>query len=262
MDMDSVHASAGDSLAWPGVVESARFEVRFSRFRLEKTPPPEHAEVWLDFDGTLTSQDVVDSLIRRFAATDEWRALEEAWQQGRIGSRDCLAGQFALVRADEASLNAFLQSVSLDPGAKRLFGLLRLHDVPSTIVSDGIDWFIDRVLRSHGLEPPRVRSNTLVRSVGTWRLVSPHFSSACPVAAAHCKCSSMERLGDPARQRIYIGDGMSDLCAARKADVRFAKGTLAARLDDERIEYFPFVTLHDVCAVLDAAWSRSRARAA
>ena len=173
-----------------------------------------------------------------------------------------LAGQFALVRIGEGQLDAFLRSVSLDPAAPRLLALLREYEVPATILSDGIDWFIDRILRSHGVQPPRVRSNTLTRSGATWRLACPHFSATCPIAAAHCKCSSMQRLGDPRRQRIYVGDGRSDLCAARKADVRFAKGTLAAHLDEEGLAYHPFTTLHDVCAVLEAAWSRSRVRAA
>jgi 2,3-diketo-5-methylthio-1-phosphopentane phosphatase len=237
MEMDRVHTSA-------------------------RTPSAESAEVWLDFDGTLTNQDVVDSLVRGFSATDEWREIEDAWQAGRIGSRACLVGQFALVRIGDKQLDSFLRSVSLDPGTPRLLDLLEQHGVPATIVSDGIDWFIDRILRAHGLRPPRIRSNTLVRDGNSWRLGCPHSSLSCAVAAAHCKCASMEQLGSAERRRIYVGDGRSDLCAARKAHLRFAKGTLAALLDGEALEYIPFSTLHDVCAVLDAAWSRSRARAA
>lgn len=224
------------------------------------TPPPHAAEVWIDFDGTLTRQDVVDSLVRGFSSSDDWRKLEDAWQAGEIGSRACLSGQFSLVRIGEEDLDAFLASISLDPGTPRLLDLLHQWDVPATILSDGIDWFIDYILRAHDLQPPPVRSNTLVRTGKSWRLVCPHASPACP--AAHCKCSSMERLETRGRRRIYIGDGRSDLCAARKADLRFAKGTLAANLKDEGLEYVPFATLHDVCGALENAWSRSRTRAA
>jgi len=228
----------------------------------KKTPPPNAAEVWIDFDGTLTTQDVVDSLVRGFCATDAWRALEDAWQAGQIGSRECLAGQFSLVRIGEEDLDAFLASISLDPGTPRLFELLGRHGVPAMILSDGIDWFIDYILRAHDLQPPPVRSNTLVRSGASWQLVCPHFSPACQSAAAHCKCASMERLGTPGRWRIYVGDGRSDLCAARKAHLRFAKGTLAANLEDEGLEYAPFATLNDVCHVLETAWPQRRLRAA
>ncbi len=120
-----------------------------------KIPRPDQAEVWLDFDGTLTRRDVVDSLIRRYAATDEWRTLEDAWQAGEIGSRECLTGQLGLIRISEQNLAKFLASISLDPGAARLFNLLHQHGVRTTILSDGIDWFIDRILRRMGCRPRR-----------------------------------------------------------------------------------------------------------
>ncbi len=229
---------------------------------LDQFPPPQGAEVWLDFDGTLTTSDVVDSVIREFCATGEWRQIEEAWQAGRIGSRACLAGQFELVQADEDQLIEFLAGISLDPGAASLLALLRQHDVRATIVSDGIDWFIERIFRAHRLEPPPIRSNSLERRGESWRLTCPHSSQSCPVAAAHCKCASIERLAATGRARIYVGDGRSDLCAARKAQVRFAKGALAAQLKSEGLVFFPYRTLHDVCGALGAAWSQRKLLAA
>ncbi len=228
----------------------------------DRLPAPQDAEVWLDFDGTLTTSDVVDSVIREFCADRKWRQIEEAWQAGRIGSRACLAGQFELVRADEDQLNAFVAGMSLDPGAASLLALLRWHSVRATIVSDGIDWFIERIFRAHRLAPPPIRSNSLVQQGQTWKLICPHFSHSCPVAAAHCKCASIERLATKRADRIYVGDGRSDLCAARKAEVRFAKGALAAQLNREGLSFFPYQTLHDVCQALSASWSRQKLVAA
>jgi 2-hydroxy-3-keto-5-methylthiopentenyl-1-phosphate phosphatase len=228
----------------------------------DEIPPSTDAEVWVDFDGTLTTCDVVDLIIRDHCATDEWRRLEEAWQAGRIGSRACLAGQLELVQADKDQLLEFVESLSLDPGAASLLALLRRHGVRATIVSDGIDWIIERIFRAHRLEPPSIRSNSLVRKGGSWKLICPHASNSCSVAAAHCKCASIERLATPGRARIYVGDGRSDLCAARKAHTRFAKGTLAAQLKSEGLSFIPYQTLHDVCQALGAAWSRPKSLAA
>ncbi len=225
-------------------------------------PGPRSAEVWIDFDGTLTQGDVVDGLIRSFAVTDHWRALEADWQAGRIGSQACLAGQFDLVRIADDELEAFLDSVSLDPGAPSLLNMLRGWRVPVTILSDGIDWFIDRILRAGGVEPPPIRSNRLVRAEETLRLECPHQSAACSSAAAHCKCASLAALETAGTRRVYIGDGQSDLCVARKAHVRFAKGVLATRLTDEGLPFIPFRTLHDVCMILDACWTQSDRRVA
>jgi 2,3-diketo-5-methylthio-1-phosphopentane phosphatase len=233
--------------------------VDFNRL-FAKIPRPDIAEVWLDFDGTLTRRDVVDSLIRRYAATDDWRTLEDAWQAGEIGSRECLTGQLALIRISEKNLANFLASIALDPGAVGLFDLLHRHGVRATILSDGIDWFIERILRAHGLSPPTIRSNTLVRDGHGWQLACPHFSTHCPGASAHCKCASIERLETPGQRRIYVGDGRSDLCAARTAHLRFAKSALAELLDKEGLEYLPFTTLDDVCRFLEAAWSKPQVR--
>jgi 2,3-diketo-5-methylthio-1-phosphopentane phosphatase len=225
----------------------------------DQFPLPQDAEAWLDFDGTLTTSDVVDSVIREYGADGKWRQIEEAWQAGRIGSRACLAGQFELVQADEDRLLAFVAGISLDPGAASLLALLRRHRVRATIVSDGIDWFIERIFRAHRLAPPPIRSNSLrLQGGGSWKLTCPHFSQSCSVAAAHCKCASIERLATKGCARIYIGDGRSDLCAARKAEVRFAKGALAAQLKNEGLSYLSYQTLHDVCQALGAAWSRQK----
>ena len=62
----------------------------------DQFPPPQYAEVWLDFDGTLTNSDVVDAVIREFSADGKWQQIEEAWQAGVIGSRACLAGRCRL----------------------------------------------------------------------------------------------------------------------------------------------------------------------
>ena len=49
--------------------------------------------VFLDFDNTITSYDVFDNMLERFAKSQGWVALEKNWKEGRIGSRECLAGQ-------------------------------------------------------------------------------------------------------------------------------------------------------------------------
>ncbi|HWF84718.1 MAG TPA: hypothetical protein VG222_07735, partial [Vicinamibacterales bacterium] len=54
--------------------------------------------VFLDFDGTITVRDATDAILDAFADR-RWLATEEAWKAGRIGSRECLASQMALVAA-------------------------------------------------------------------------------------------------------------------------------------------------------------------
>ena len=45
---------------------------------------------FIDFDGTITLEDVVDRVLDRFAS-GEWKKVEREWVEGKIGSRECLS---------------------------------------------------------------------------------------------------------------------------------------------------------------------------
>ena len=62
------------------------------------SPEKKGTVVFFDFDNTLTSFDVLDALIERFSINEDWKALERAWQAGRIGSKECLEGQLRSIR--------------------------------------------------------------------------------------------------------------------------------------------------------------------
>jgi 2,3-diketo-5-methylthio-1-phosphopentane phosphatase len=217
-------------------------------------PRPASAQVWLDFDGTISKVDVLDKLIERFAANESWKLIEQRWQAGQIGSRECLQQEFALVRVTPAELNLFLSTIGVDPGLSELLQLLSEFNVPVSILSDGIDVFIHEILSRHGVEDLAVRSNTISHRGQRLKLRCPHSSSACESDAAHCKCASAATLGAAGRRNIYVGDGRSDLCPARKADLVFAKAALARSLAGEGIPFVPFVSLSDIAQALSDAW--------
>jgi 2-hydroxy-3-keto-5-methylthiopentenyl-1-phosphate phosphatase len=229
-----------------------------SSLALPRIGRPGSIQVWIDFDGTITRRDVLDDLIALCAENDSWKQVEARWQAGEIGSRECLEAEFSLLRIDDDRLDAFLDRVVIDPGVVPLLNLLEEFDIPRAIVSDGIERFIHRILTRHGVKSVPVRANVMQRDGLRMQLQCPHSSSACESASAHCKCCSIHSIGDERRQSIYIGDGRSDLCPARKADVVFAKGALAAALRKEERPFRPFETLLDVAATLHTAWSGVR----
>jgi hypothetical protein len=50
-----------------------------------------------DFDGTISVEDVIDSLLDRFGRPG-WEVLEQNWRAGRIGSCEGMAGQVDLLQ--------------------------------------------------------------------------------------------------------------------------------------------------------------------
>jgi 2,3-diketo-5-methylthio-1-phosphopentane phosphatase len=213
--------------------------------------------VYCDFDGTITTVDTTLRVLDRLAAP-AWEALEEDWRAGRIDAAACMRGQIALVAGDDAALDAVLDEVELDPGFRDFAGWCADLDVPLTVVSDGVDYFIRRILARNGLEGLPVVSNKLTGRAGARRLSHPHRREGCAARAGTCKCAAiLSDVGRPANPTIvYIGDGRSDFCASARADILFAKGDLAGYVAGRGQAFHPFTTFHDITArlasILDA----------
>ena len=205
--------------------------------------------VFIDFDNTISVGDVLDGMIEQFAVGDEWRVLETEWVAGRIGARACLDGQLRALRATWPQFAQHLDRVQLDPGFAALRDLLRREGVELTIVSDNFDRFIAHILQREGFADVPCFANRL-ECTGDRVIPSfPHANPACP-DCAHCKKIHFLPPNDDARRVIYIGDGRSDLCPSRHADIVFAKASLLASLRAEGIPCLAFDTLSDVVALL------------
>ncbi|MFA6600127.1 MAG: MtnX-like HAD-IB family phosphatase [Candidatus Omnitrophota bacterium] len=187
---------------------------------------------YFDFDNTITSFDVLDDVIARFSPTEEWTVLEKAWQEGRIGSKTCLVGQMACIRATRGQLAGYLSKIAVDPYFKKLLAYLRRKNVGTAIVSDSFTFFIREILKANGVRKIDVCANELEISGNRLMPSFPHGGGDCP-DCAHCKKAHVLQSRARGRTVVYVGDGRSDFCAAMEADRVYAKGTLLAHLQRE-----------------------------
>lgn len=208
-----------------------------------------------DFDGTITRQDTVDAILEELA-DPHWRVLERQWLDNEITAATCMRGQVALIDSAEGRLDAALDQIELDPGFARFlaWGESLGHDI--RIVSDGVDYFIDRILRRHGLGHVPVVANRLVRG-RPFGLEQPWSQAGCAAGSGVCKCSAAAPEGP--EPLVFIGDGRSDFCLAAKADLLFAKDALADYAADRGQPFHPFRTFDDITATL---WPQARVAAA
>ena len=218
-------------------------------------PESQAMQVWFDFDGTISRQDVLDELVNRFSRNESWKLVEERWKAGLIGSEACLREEFSLLDVSDDDLYAFVDQVEIDGGFIPLIELLRQNHVPFAILSDGIEKFIRRILSRFNAGDIEIRANRIARRNQQLHLVCPHRQEFCLSAAAHCKCSSAKNLRIGQRKTVYIGDGRSDVCPARQADVVFAKGVLANELATQQHAYIPYASLHEIVAIMNRAWT-------
>ena len=180
-------------------------------------------QVICDFDGTMVDIDVTDALLDRFADS-RWMEIEEEWLAGKIGSRECMGRQVALIRAPLAEINAFLDSVALDPDFTKFAALCAQQGIPLTVVSDGIDYAIYRILRNHKVSAiPVIANELLVGEDGGYSLRFPYAHPDC--LSGVCKCHAAKQKQGKV---LLVGDGRSDFCLGKEADFIFARKKLLA----------------------------------
>jgi 2-hydroxy-3-keto-5-methylthiopentenyl-1-phosphate phosphatase len=211
---------------------------------------PSACEVYFDFDHTISEIDVLDDLIARFSITEDWQAVEAEWAAGRIGSRECLERQMAQVRVEPAALQAYLDSIRLDPGFLPLVQYLRGRGIEPVILSDSFTFLISAILANHGIEGIAVFANELRQEGDTLQPSFPYAGSICSTQG-NCKCSHLFRRNrPPGTQKIYIGDGRSDVCPAGFCEILFAKDRLLLHFSAQHRRCLPFRTLSDVLTQL------------
>jgi len=215
--------------------------------------------VFCDFDGTISVVDTTDCVLSRLAGS-EWEALEADWIAGRIDAATCMRGQIALIQGSDEELDAVLDTVELDPGFPAFAAWCADHAVPLTIVSDGVDYFIRRILARHGLGDLPIVSNRLTGAAGARALAQPHRRLGCAAGAGVCKCD-VAAAAPPATTMVYIGDGRSDFCVSHRADILFAKDALADYAAGRGEAHHAFETFHDITATLKPLVEARRATA-
>lgn len=207
-------------------------------------------KILCDFDGTVSVEDITDSLLERFARPG-WQTIEQAWRRGEIGSHDCMAEQVALLDASRDEIDAHLDTMMIDRAFAAFVAEVEDAGIELAIVSDGLDYAIRRILDAHGLGRLPIIANRLEPvDPRRWRLEFPHGSPTCRIASGNCKCASAASSRDGQRRVLLIGDGASDFCVAAEADLVFAKHRLIEHCRSAGIAYVPITGFADALDLL------------
>jgi len=237
-------------------------------------------KIFCDFDGTVSVNDVGDRLFRTFGGTEVLEIVKE-WMQDKITARECWARQFkAAPSITPQQLEAFADAQKLDPYFKEFVGFCQSKGIEFYVLSDGFDFYIERILRNNGLDPASGTAQLskdieggipLMRNVkffanhlnfngnGTIYPTFPHTDSECE-KCGNCKRNHLLTLSGDDDIIVYIGDGYSDRCPAEYADIVFAKRDLLRYCQANNISFYEFQTFKDVIERLEKILSRKRIR--
>ena len=203
--------------------------------------------IFCDFDGTVSRRDVGYSLFRHFSNGRNEDLLPD-WKAGRLSTRDCLRMEAEMVHASADEILGFVDRFELDHTFPELVSFCRGNKLPLMIVSEGMDFYIRRLLTRYDLADLTVLSNIGHIQNGGLRIEFPYTTRQCE-GCGNCKAARMveyrNKIAEPCRI-IFVGDGYSDACAAREADLVFAKKDLVRYCQAEGISYTAFDNFRDV----------------
>lgn len=206
--------------------------------------------VFVDFDGTIVPRDVTDTVLETFA-DPSWLEIEAEWKAGKIGSRECLARQIALVKASPDELDALIASIDIDPGFPDFVKFCRDKGLGISVLSDGLDRAVKGVLARHGIDLPFAANALAPIGNDRWQLTFPHMKPACVSQSGNCKCAAAMAKAAPAT--LMVGDGRSDFCISNRATFVLAKGSLIAHCEGAGLPHERFEVFEQATAAL-ARW--------
>ncbi len=208
--------------------------------------------IFCDFDGTAADQEVIVSLFKAFGPPG-WEAERDAIIAGTVSVREGVGRLFAKIpsyRIPEMVAYA-RRNATLRSGFREFLEYCRVHGHRFLLTSGGIDFFIYPILEGL-LARDQIYCNGSDSSGPTVRILWPYAcDDSCRADCGMCKPSIMRRFPPEQYRRVVVGDGVTDLPAARLADLVVARDLLAVRCQEAGIPYEPFETFYDVMAVLD-----------
>jgi 2-hydroxy-3-keto-5-methylthiopentenyl-1-phosphate phosphatase len=203
----------------------------------------------IDFDGTISIGDVSEGLLEVFADPG-WTRFNAEFERGEIGSRECIEGQAALLRATADELVGYaVKHFPIDPTFAPFVEWSRGAGIEVSIASDGLGLHLTPMLAAAGIDGLPIVTNVAIPG-GVWRMEFPGAHPECVYCGA-CKMNATLAARARAGPTAFIGDGHSDTFGALFADVVFAKRILAEHCRAEGVPFVEWETFDDVRAALE-----------
>ena len=200
--------------------------------------------VQCDFDGTITEVDQSFLLLDAFASGN-WRQLLIEYREGKISVGHFNTRAFAMVKEDRQTLVNFVkQTAKIRPGFHELVAYCRREGVQFTIVSNGLDFYINTILTDIGVKNIEVfaaQAQFTPRGLEV-KYIGPdgaHLDSDFKEAYTRLFLTNGYRT-------VYVGNGLSDISAAKHAHWIFARDELLNLCKQKGLKCLPFVDLNDV----------------
>lgn len=204
--------------------------------------------VFCDFDGTITEKDNIVAIFDHFQPNG-YRELIQELMDGKISIKTCVGGLFEML---PTSNRATIERQAIDPvrirsGFLEWLDFCKDRHIAFYVTSGGIDFFVYPLLAPYPIARDHIYCNASDFSGDQIRIVWPHPCDAhCERDCGMCKPTVMRQFPKEQFTRIVIGDGITDVAAAKLADRVYARSSLLKYCQENEIPCVPFQTFTDI----------------
>lgn len=193
-----------------------------------------------DFDRTITEIDLPIALLEKYVE-ENYEIYDELLLAGEITLEECIVRQFTMLKVPKQQQLQYIDSINpvIRDGFPEFVDYCKRNNIILKIISASLDYVIEHILQQLGIKIKLVAFKTDFSNIENGLNVTP---PALEVAAADFKQAMVFQEQQQGNEVIYIGDGISDLHAAKVADVVFAveEELLAKTLAEQCISFKNF----------------------
>jgi 2-hydroxy-3-keto-5-methylthiopentenyl-1-phosphate phosphatase len=206
----------------------------------------------LDFDGTVTEEDVSFLLLDTFVGSS-WRKYWDEYASGNITVGAFNKKAFSMMRVDKKTLTDFVLNsprVKIRPGFKEFINYCKKKDIKIFIVSNGLTFYIKALLKKLSINELEIRAAENIFNDGgvKVRYLGPDGQEV----DVGFKETYTDYLCKKGYQVIYIGNGTSDIYPSRKAKYVCATTDLLRICQKEKLKCYPFNDFFDVVKIINS----------
>lgn len=216
-------------------------------------------KVFVDFDGTITKEDVGEAIFRNFGNEAFTQKVVDDLLNESITARECWNLLFSSIdKVNKIDFDNFIDTIEIDPTFVKFRSYCSENNIEMFILSDGFDYYIYRIFNREGINNLKIFANHLVFDEDNRLIPSyPYFDIHCKTSA-NCKRNHILNNSADDEYTVYIGDGNSDKYSTEFCDLIFAKGDLLKHCEKARISYFPFNNFDDILSRIESIRNKKR----
>lgn len=202
--------------------------------------------VFCDFDGTATAWETSEALLEHLIGTEGFRQKMSQLLADHIGTSQGIKELYNLIDSSSyPQLLEYVKTVRLRDGFVDFLYELKNRNIPIVLISGAVEEMVYAVLGSYSDLFEGIFCCKLDHSQDVLH-VSSDFDDGVDLLR---KELVMQRY--TYEKSIFIGDSYTDMNAAQRADIVFARDRLNLFLSEKGIPFVPFETFHDIIKVFN-----------